>query len=549
MNKDHRLLDGISDMIFVVNVLDESVFVYDFINQKAMKETGLSHDVLGKRIQDVYPYEVAHFLINQYKNVLTDKSCVEYEDAYVALSGEKYYSSTKLHPIFDDHQKCVQILAIVKDITKQKVTEVQIEKAWTELSESRQRYESLFQFHSDAVLAFDLNGCITNGNIAVEKVTGYQSNELIGRKLDSLFIGEDFNKVEQILAESLEGDLELEHTYLTIRTKDQKNVVVSVKVTPLTIDNKVTGLYGILKDVTKLVKSMKKLQESEERFRIIAENANDLITLINERGEIIYASPSYKDVLGHDYNEFVGKFFLHNVHPVDKHEIDRKVIKSIRNGEKFQVQFRQYNPSNKTIWTEAKGSPVFDEQGKFKHMVVITRDISMQREYESQLEYFAHHDSLTGLPNRRLVKKQMEDLLATLHTENKGFAVIMLDIDDFKGINDQLGHDVGDGVIVEFGKRISKSIGVENTVGRLGGDEFIILLPDTSKEENALFFVQSIQKAVQIPWVINGHSLRLTTSMGITLADTDSTYYSLLKDADKALYDSKNNGKDSYSVM
>ncbi|MCH1625417.1 sensor domain-containing protein [Ferdinandcohnia quinoae] len=292
-----------------------------------------------------------------------------------------------------------------------------------------------------------------------------------------------------------------------------------------------------------------RLLESEKRFRIIAENSQDLITLLDNKGEIIYASPSYKDVLGFDSQEYIGRLFFHNVHPDYINELEKALSLSMNDGTPFKLQIKQQNKKGKMIWCESHGTPVFDDLGEFIHIVVVTIDISLQKEYESRLNYFAFHDSLTELPNRRYFKNCLEKVLENSHEKLTELAVIMTDIDHFKSINDTMGHDVGDAVIVEFGNRIRKNIQDQDIVARLGGDEFVILMRDVEDCDNAVERAEKIQKAIREPWHINDLVLEVTTSMGVVIAPKEgATVSSLLKEADLALYEAKESGRNLFTI-
>ncbi|WP_339217023.1 sensor domain-containing diguanylate cyclase [Ornithinibacillus sp. FSL M8-0202] len=547
MYKDQILMDGITDMVFVVTVKNKSEFIYYFINRAAIDKTGLTQNIIGKTIGEVHSKNTAKFLYKQFEKVVASGESITYEDSFVAPSGEKCYLKIKLTPLFDEQKNCKQIVAVIRDITREKLSEIKIKVAWKKLNESKQRYQSLFQNNSDAILLIDLNGRILDGNKSVESVTEYKVDELIGLSLNSIIVEEDVRFVSNLLSMATNGFIN--KSYLTMKTNTGNKIEVTIKIIPIIIDNGIIGVYCIFRDITSLLESRKKLEESDKRFKIITEHANDLITLVNEKGIIIYASPSYKKMLGYDYKEYVRKLFLHNIHPDDKDDLSKTFVQSIKEGTSFTVQFRQFNYKNEIIWSEASGSPVYGEQQGFKYMVVTTRDIGIHKEYEMKLEYLSMHDSLTGLPNRRFFNKQLEKALNELRTSNNGLAVIMMDIDDFKRINDTFGHDIGDEVIEEFGKRISKAIGKDNIVARLGGDEFVILLPSISSSGSVLSIAKIIQYEMQKTWNIKGHNLDVTTSMGIALSNSNVSPQLILKSSDTALYDAKNTGKNSFKLQ
>ncbi|WP_164669273.1 diguanylate cyclase domain-containing protein [Virgibacillus doumboii] len=330
-----------------------------------------------------------------------------------------------------------------------------------------------------------------------------------------------------------------------------------VKLTPM-FDEKGKGshIVALVQDITgrkkserELISSRAKLRESEKQFRIIAENSSDLITLLDRNGRINYVSPSYEEVLGFDHEEYLGKHYSHNVHPDDMDKVEKTYSEAVENNQNWHIQFRQKNSSGDWLWSELRGAPVFDEEDHFLYMVVVTRDIALRKKYEAKLKHFAYHDSLTGLPNRRFFKKCLADELKAFEEGMDRFAVIMLDIDHFKDINDSMGHDVGDEVIEEFGRRLKLSIRDTDIVARLGGDEFIILLPGVGSAHNAVKIAEKMKTSLQYPWKIKQYKLPLTTSIGIALPSLQGdTVSNILKNADISLYEVKESGRNNIGV-
>lgn len=545
---DQVLMDGIQDMVFIMRVGENSIFYYDFLNRAAMERTGLTQDVLGKSIRDVNPQKTANFLYEQYNKVVTSGESIIYEDSYNSSKGGKYYSQTKLTPLFDETKKCSHIVALVQDITDKKRADLKAEEYWDKLNESRQRYQSLFYYNTDAILLLDLQGRIIDGNDAVENVTGFTPNNLIHSYFISLIIPTDVDVTKKYFQQALGGNAV--NDQIAIHKKTGERIELMMNFTPIIINKEVVGIYSILKDVTEFVTVTKKLMENEQKFRIITEYAQDLITLLDDKGKIIYVSPSYKEILGFSHIEYVEKLFFHNVYPDDINSLEKVLSQSMGTNQPFTLQLRQRHKTKGWIWTELHGTPVFDDQNRFLYMVVLTRDITLRKEYELKLKYFAYHDSLTELPNRRLFKENLIHALGNFQEKEDGLAIIMMDIDYFKSINDQMGHDVGDMVIAEFGKRVRENIRENDTVARLGGDEFAILLPSIESVDNACAIAERIQTAMQAPWLIENSALKVTTSMGIAMAPFQgaATVYSMLKRADQALYDAKESGRNTYKI-
>lgn len=541
------LMDGIKESLFIVKIVNELNFVYAYLNRAAMERTGFTKSVIGQSIRDVYESERADFLIEQYKKVVISLDSVTYEDSHTSLLGEKYYSEITLSPLFDESNKCTHIVALVHDVTEKKWGEFELKSYWDSLLESKQRYRSLYEFNVDAIFSINRDGNIIKGNAAVKAVTGFDASSLISTNFISLIVLEDINTALNSFNRAVAG--KNQHMNTAITTKSGELVEVIAKFIPTIVNGEVVGIYLILKDVTEQLMIMKKYQESEQRFRIIAENSQDLITMLDEKGKIIYVSPSYKTVLGFDQKEYLGNYLYHNVHVDHKDKLWESMLLSIKNEESWKLQVLKKHKTKGWVWCELCGTPVFDNHKQFIHMVCVTRDIHLQKEYEMKLKHIAFHDSLTNLPNRRLFKEKLKYSLNQSRLNKTELAVMIMDIDHFKCINDEMGHDIGDEVLVEFGKRVSECLQADEFVARLGGDEFTVLLPNRKSENDVVAIAEKIQKAMHEPWITNNHEFSITTSMGIAIvSDEHATEASILKMADIALYDAKRAGRQTYRI-
>ncbi|WP_072891273.1 sensor domain-containing protein [Ornithinibacillus halophilus] len=540
------LLNGIKDMIYVMEVRNGQ-YIYSFINQAVREFAGFSDDILGKTIQEVVSEEKWLFLLEKYDTVLLQKDSLVFEDYYPSPMGETRYAENTLTPIFNEDQECTHIVAVTKDITKRKIAERKAEKSKEMLIEGKQRYQSLFDYNLDAVLTLDENGYAITGNRSLEVMTGYTSQEVAGKRYNALVVEEDKDKCQKYFRLALDGILE--EFRIRIRNKDNQIVELIVKLTPIVVNNEIVGIYVICKDITALINMRNRFNESENMFQIITEHSRDLITVLNHDGEIIYVSPSYKDILGYDEISYVGEKFYYNLHPDDIGQVKKTFELSKNSKEAWVEQFRQRHKTDGWIWSELHGSPIYDNRNQFKYMVVVSRDISLRKDYETELEYFANHDVLTGLPNRRyFIDRFEQELLSTKGKTN--LALIILDLDDFKPVNDSYGHEMGDHVIIEFGKRIKEVVRKSDVVARLGGDEFVVLLPDISSKDQVVDIASRIVSNVEKPWNIQGTEIHLTASVGVAYSSQKlESVHSFLRTADGALYEVKNNGGNNYKLI
>lgn len=541
------LMEGIKEQFFIVKVGDDSEFYYEYFNHKAMENTGFTEEVIGKSINDVYPKEIASFLNEQYRLAVSSTESIKYEDSYQSFYGEKYYSETTLTPLLDKvTNQCTHVIALVHDITEKKKGEFELKEYWEKVNESSQKYSSLYKNNSDAILTFNTQGEMIEGNDRVEALTGYSMDEIAYSDLSALFDQKNVGLLQENFNRALKGEA-LEFS-LIMNKKTGEQIELVVKFTPIFVNNQVIGIFSMMKDITQLIHMTRKYMDTKQRLKIITEKSQDLITILNKHGIIVDASPSHKHLLGFEQEEFIGKHFTYNIHPDDKSLLEKTILHAIK-GTPGRIHIRKKHSIKGWVWFDFKATPVFNEDNDFFYTVCVSSDIQSQIDYESELKHLAFHDSMTNLPNRRYLKdflnKSLEDYQ---HDKINGLVVGMMDIDHFKSINDEMGHDIGDAVIIEFGKRIRKKIRDNDLIGRLGGDEFVIVLPNIQELEIGSI-VESIQKAIQEPWSIGDKTFNLTASIGIASVPKENlSSSSVLKMADVALYEAKEAGRDTYKV-
>jgi len=189
------------------------------------------------------------------------------------------------------------------------------------------------------------------------------------------------------------------------------------------------------------------------------------------------------------------------------------------------------------------------EDGNVTGFQVVARDITAMKQAEEKIQQMAYHDSLTGLPNRKLFSDRLGIALAQAQRNQKGVAISMLDLDNFKNVNDTLGHDVGDLLLKAAAERLSAALRKGDTVARFGGDEFVLILPDLKGIEDVIQVAQKIVDSFRKPFLIDTHQLVVTTSIGIAVYPHDGTDEGiLLKNADIAMYQVKQTGRDRYQL-
>lgn len=303
------------------------------------------------------------------------------------------------------------------------------------------------------------------------------------------------------------------------------------------------------KDMTELDEISGLYKAGEENFQIIAENVHDVIVLMDQHRQYLYVSPSSENIFGFKADAIVQKEAYYQIHADDIKRVGSSFDHAAKNSITFREQLRLMHKNRGWIWTEVAGTPVLGKDNKFNHMVIVARDISIQKEYENQLKHFAYIDTLTELPNRRYFQEYATKRLEMDKESREKLAVLILDIDDFKQINDQWGHEVGDGVIQEFGHRLNRCMHGENIAARLGGDEFIVLLTEAESKEQVTKITDVIYQAMKTPINVQELFFEISISMGITMTPEEGVSIStMMKRADLAMYKAKRQEKNSFHV-
>lgn len=541
------LMEGIKEMVFVVKVAGNYSFTYEFINHAVMEKTSLTSDSIGKTFHEVHSVKLANFLQEKYTETVQRRQSLDYEDSFYSAANRLFYSQTLLTPLFDETGQCTHIVSLVKDITDEKAVELENKGIRERLEENSARYRSLYDSNAAAIFTVDVKGYFTGGNATGKKLSGYLMKEMAGKNFMNFVSPENKKLGEKYFLAAVDG--EFNDQRLNFNSKSGESIGCLIKFIPISSKGNITGFYMVVKDMTEVDKVASLYEAGEKNFQIIAENVHDVIILMDHQKGYLYLSPSIENIYGYKPNHIIGQKPFFNVYPEDIPVITQAFDKAAESGFAYLLQIRLLHKDRGWVWSELNGTPVYDDKKQFKHMVMVARDISLQKEYENQLRHFAYYDSLTELPNRRYFQEYATEQMESNGKSHKSLAVMILDIDDFKEINDQWGHEIGDAVIQEFGYRLSSCIGGENMAARLGGDEFVILLTNAESQEQVAEVAGSIYQVMEKPIKVKDLSLHISISTGIALSPAEKVSIStMMKRADMAMYKAKNQEKNSFQV-
>jgi len=431
----------------------------------------------------------------------------------------------------------------VIDITDRKLAE-------NALRESEERYRLLVERMREGLVQADNDGVLQFVNDRFCEMLGYTREELVGAKGELLLAyAEDVSLMRE------KTRMRMRHIAdqyeVRVRRKDGTVVWLEIGGAPV-VDaaGNVVGSIGVHNDVTERRMAEEALRESEARYRLMAENSTDMISRTSTNGILLYASDACRRLLGYDPSELVGRSIYDFIFEVDREEV-RYLSSLIHESGPTTFAYRVEKKDGSLVWFETTSRSVRDAlTGKIREIVGVSRDVTERKRVEEQIEYQAYHDALTGLPNRRLFRDRLTVALAHARRLKNPLAVMFLDLDRFKVVNDTLGHSTGDELLKAIAARLQASLREEDSIARMGGDEFTVLLADLKTPDDAAKIAQKVLDTVALPLQIDGTELFITTSIGIALFPSDGdTAEILLANADHAMYRAKDAGRNSYQLF
>jgi diguanylate cyclase (GGDEF)-like protein/PAS domain S-box-containing protein len=392
---------------------------------------------------------------------------------------------------------------------------------------------------------------IVAANRAFYRTLGYKKNEVIGRHCYEVT-----HRHKHVcsgpgdpcpLVRTVRAGLPSVFEHLHIR-KNGRRIFMEVSASPIRDDKgRVQYVIHISRDITD-----RKTNESELRkFKTAVESSGEAIFLTDRDGVFTFVNPEFTRLYGFSPAEVLGKrtprilksgkMKKENYVKFWKRIIDRRVIK----GEVINK-----TKDGRFLEIESTVSPVLDRQGDINGFLAIQRDITHRKQDEKRLNYLAYHDILTDLPNRLLFNDRFNQSLARASRYKTIFAVMLMDLDRFKEVNDRYGHRIGDQLLKMVAHRLQRKIRGTDTVARLWGDEFGIIVGDMRKEIEAGRIARKILSTVVLPYIIEGHELGITASIGISLyPEHGDDIESLLKNADQAMYRAKDKGRNKFEIF
>lgn len=430
-----------------------------------------------------------------------------------------------------------RILAIVRDISERK-------RAEEELRSTNQSLNALVQASPIAIIALDTEETVRAWNHAAELMFGWDEHEVIGKHYP--VVQEDMQGEFQKLKERLLRGESYTDVNAVRHRKDGSPIDISISAAPLyDASGRVNGAMSLMIDITD-----RKKAEDALRIHTSAINAaSDQVIITNTKGIVEFVNPAFERESGYTLLEAIGqdsRFIRSNCHDEGFYA---DLWNTILSGNTWHNEMINKRKDGSLSTDDVTITPIIGDTGKIEHFIAIKRNITDKKVHQQRMDHLAHHDPLTGLPNRLLFGDRLTQHLAHSRRDGQMLAVMFLDLDRFKLINDTLGHNAGDLLLKEVATRLKVTLREVDTIARMGGDEFTIILADVKSESHAEELAGRIIEVVCKPFFIDGRELFVTASIGISLYPTNGLdAETLVRNADTAMYRAKELGRDTYQL-
>ena len=505
-------------------------------------------EYMGKTVLEVTTSEAARRHHEIESELLQHGGTKVYEMSQVRTTDGRQLDAIYTKATFVDADgKIAGIVGVIVEIGERK----ELERT---LGESNQKLRSIIEASPLAIIARDLRGVISLWNPAAEKIFGWKADEVVGTSHS--IVPDEIRADVLAMRRQVEKGMMLSLEETRRVRKDGVIMDVSLSVAPIhDASQRIVGTMVLIADVSRRKQAEDALRDSEAQLRLAMEAADMGSWYGNlDTGQISVSDgfgPLFGMPRGFVFNAY--SQFLSTIHPDDRSATDSAVQRAIKLDTTFDMECRVVWPDGSVHLLAVKGQVTREPLGRARRIVGVTTDVTSRRQAEQRIAYLAHHDALTGLPNRVLLQDRIEQAIAHSHRNATQVAVIFIDLDHFKTINDSLGHQQGDLLLQLVASRIQGCLREIDTVSRLGGDEFVIVIPALSRDDksnDATAVALKLLETLSTHFHVLSHDLHIGASIGISIYPNDGeTAEILMRNADTAMYHAKERGRNQYQFF
>ena len=492
--------------------------------------------MLGVDAETLFPPADAADIRTNDQRVLHSGVAAEFEESALIGGIRRTYLSTKA-PFFSPDGRIAGLVCSSVDITDRKLGELA-------LRETENKFQALANLPLVGIYMLQ-DGKLVYLNDKLADMVGYRPDELLGQPPDVLIEQADRDRIKAALQSRLEGNLHLGYTSFRVRHRRGHCLDVVTQASAFKHEGQ-PALIGLLMDVTEKTEAVSQLKLTAKVFEnasegIVIADANEVITAVNE---------AFTRITGFTEKEALGKRSRMFRAPFGEGGFGEDVLRTLRREGHWQGEMLDRRKDGLAYPAWLSISVVRNDAGQITHYAGVFTDITVRKQTEERLHFLANHDPLTALPNRTMFHDALRHAIAQAKLHGEQLALLFIDLDRFKVINDSLGHDAGDQLLRAVAERLSGALKESDLLARLGGDEFVMLIERTHDVQEIAHFAESILRALGKPFMLEGREFFVSCSIGISLFPHDGEDgQSLLKNADIALYRAKETGKNTYQFF
>jgi diguanylate cyclase (GGDEF)-like protein/PAS domain S-box-containing protein len=501
-----------------------------------------AEEIVGQHITKIVPDDQQREVLAVMSSVRAGYPVENLEVQRTRKDGTPVHVSLTASPVHDEAGELVSISVIARDVSE-------LVAAREALAASEARFRALVQRSSDVAFIFDPDGVIMYASPAVARL-GYRSEDLVGTIGWDLVHPDDFPVGIATLVGALDRG-EMGWCEWRIRTSTGDWRWVEETVINLADEPAVGGVVANLRDITDRRLAEEQRREAERRYVDGFEKSAFGLALLDLEFAFSSVNPALEALLGRDAGALLGHGLGEFVHPDETGAARQGMHRLLGNDTSpfYRAEHRMVRPDGVAMWVVLDMTLVRDVGNRPAYLFAQVADMTDRKRAEEALAHQALHDDLTNLPNRLLLVDRLTQSLARAERTDTNVAVLFLDLDRFKLVNDTLGHEAGDHLLVEVSDRLSRAMRVSDTVARFGGDEFVLVCEDVADADDARELATRALAVLEDPIVVSGRELYATGSIGVAVGHARSSAEQLLRDADAAMYRAKDLGRARIEVF
>lgn len=469
--------------------------------------------------------------------------------------GRWVWMETRGRAVLDQHGRVIEVQTSARDISERRQADETLRASEAAAVAARDALTTVLDATTQyAIIGTDAEGLITVFNGGAELMLGYRAADVVGIHHPELF--HDREELERLAGEfGIPVELVLGHgtrrrdtdtREWTLVRSDGVKLPVSLAITAIRgASGELTGYLGIARDITAERQAARELRDAEERFRNAFDQAPIGKALVAPDGHFMRVNSALCDILGYSEQTLLDTSFQTLTH-ADDLDADLEQMQRVLAGESeyYSMEKRYRHSDGHYLWALLSVSLVRDESGAPLYFVAQIQDISEQKQNDARLKDLSLHDSLTGLANRVLFADRLAHAVERSRRSSERVAVLFIDFDRFKIVNDSLGHAAGDELLRQAAERMRRAVRPADTIARLGGDEFTVLCEDLGAVNDAGWVADRVSDTLERPFDLFGHEMTIGVSIGIAVADRHDSAETLLAKADAAMYRTKNDRRE-----